>query len=49
VPEQVVVVAIFLGLVGIVAVVGVWLGMLLAPRLGRLTEPPDEVDGGDDD
>jgi hypothetical protein len=35
-----------LGLAAIIAVVGIRLGMLLAPRLDRLTEPHDEDDGG---
>jgi hypothetical protein len=42
-------VLVFAGLVTVVAVVGVWLGMLVAPRLGRLAEPPDEDDGDDDE
>jgi len=33
---------LFVALAGLVAVAGVWLGMLVAPRLGRLVEPPDE-------
>jgi hypothetical protein len=33
----------------VVAVVAVRLGMLLAPRLDRLTESDDEDDGGSDD
>jgi hypothetical protein len=45
VPELVV----FAGLVALIAVVAVRLGMLLAPRLDRLTEPHDEDDGGHDD
>ena len=39
----------FLGFTAIVAVVAIRLGMLLAPRLDRLTEPHDEDDGGNDD
>jgi len=38
---------VFVGLVGLVAATGVWLGMLVAPRLGRLVEPPDEGPGAD--
>jgi hypothetical protein len=45
VPELVV----FIALVAIVSVVGIRLGMLLAPRLDRMTEPHDEDDGGHDD
>jgi hypothetical protein len=40
---------LFLVVVAAVAVVGVRLGMLVAPHLGRLTEPHDEDDGGIDD
>jgi hypothetical protein len=45
VPELVV----FVALAVIVTVVGIRVGMLLAPRLDRLTEPHDEDDGGDTD
>jgi hypothetical protein len=41
--------AIFLALAAIVAVAGIRVGMLLAPRLDRLTEPHEEDDGGDTD
>lgn len=37
---------IYLGIVGLLAVVAVRLGMLLAPRLDRLTHSDDEDDGG---
>jgi hypothetical protein len=40
-----IVVAVFIGFVALVAVVGIRLGMLLAPRIDRLTEPNDEADG----
>ena len=40
---------VFLGLVAVLAVVGVRLGMLVAPRLGRLTESDDEDQGGKPD
>ena len=36
-------------IVTIVAVVGIRLGMLLAPRIDRLTEPGDEERRADDD
>ena len=42
-------VAMFLGLVVVVAVVGVRLGMLVAPRIDRLTDPHDEADGDEHD
>jgi hypothetical protein len=40
---------VFGALVAVVAAAGIWLGMLIAPRLGRLADPPDEDEGGDDD
>ena len=42
-------VLLFGGLVVVIAVVGVRLGMLLAPRIDRLTQPNDEADGDDHD
>ncbi len=39
---------VFLGLVAVLVVVAVRLGMLVAPRLDRLTAPDDEDDGGHD-
>jgi hypothetical protein len=33
---------IFLAIVGVIAVVGVRVGMLVAPRIGRLAGDPDE-------
>ena len=47
--SPIVVAALFVGLVVIVAVVGVRLGMLVAPRIDRLTEPHDEADGDQHD
>jgi len=47
-PIQLVALVLFLAIVAVVAVVGVRLGMLLAPRIGRLAERGDEEDGGDD-
>ena len=41
--------AVFVLIVVVVAVVGVRLGMLVAPRIDRLTEPHEEEPGGDDD
>ena len=40
---------LFLAIAAVLAVVAVRLGMLLAPRLDRLTEPRDEDDGDHDD
>lgn len=37
---------IFMVLVAVIAVVAIRLGMLVAPRLDRLTTPDDEDDGG---
>ncbi|HEX7950315.1 MAG TPA: hypothetical protein VF494_08200 [Candidatus Limnocylindrales bacterium] len=41
--------AVFLVLVAVVAVAGIRVGMLVAPRLGRLADPDDEDQGGDAD
>jgi len=35
---------VFGALVAVVAAAGIWLGMLIAPRLGRLADPPAEDD-----
>ena len=40
--------AIFLVFVALIAVVGVRLGMLVAPRLERLADDPDEEPRADD-
>lgn len=37
---------VFLAAVGVIAIVGIGIGMLVAPRLGRLAERIDE-DAGD--
>jgi NADH:ubiquinone oxidoreductase subunit 3 (subunit A) len=42
-------VVIFGVVVAVVAVAGIRLGMLLAPRIDRLTEPHDEERRADDD
>jgi hypothetical protein len=47
-PELVAVI-VFVALVAVVAVVGIRLGMLVAPRLDRLTTPAEEDTSGDDD
>jgi hypothetical protein len=36
----------FVGVVAVIAVVGLRLGMLVAPRLDRMTTPDDEDEGG---
>jgi hypothetical protein len=46
--DQLVALAVFAVIVAVLAVGGVRLGMLLAPRIDRLTEPHDEAEGGDD-
>ena len=40
---------VFVAVVVLVVVVGIRLGMLLAPRLDRLTGSNEEDEGGDDD
>lgn len=37
---------VYLVIVGLIAVVAIRLGMLVAPRLDRMTAPDDEDDGG---
>lgn len=40
---------VFLVIVAVVAIGGIRLGMLLAPRIDRLSERNEEEHGGDDD
>ena len=40
---------VFGGIVLVMAVVGIRLGMLLAPRIGRLADRDEEEERGDDD
>jgi hypothetical protein len=47
--ETLTAVVLFAVAVVVVAVVGVRLGMLVAPRIDRLTERSEEEPGGDDD
>ncbi len=47
--EALIALVVFVVIVIVVAVVGVRLGMLLAPRIDRLTERNTEEPGGDDD
>jgi NADH:ubiquinone oxidoreductase subunit K len=42
-------VVVLMAIAAVAAVVAIRLGMLVAPRLDRLTEPDDEDDGGDHD
>jgi hypothetical protein len=41
-------VAIYLVAVVVIAGLGIWIGMIIAPRIGRLMAPPDEDQDGDD-
>jgi hypothetical protein len=47
--DQLIAVVIFGLLVAALAAGGIRLGMLLAPRIDRLTEPDDEAERADDD
>jgi hypothetical protein len=47
--SEVIVIVVFTAIVVVVAVAGVRLGMLLAPRIDRLSGPDGEEHGGDDD
>ena len=47
--QELIALALFILIVVVVAVVGVRLGMLVAPRIDRLTERTEEEPGGDDD
>jgi NADH:ubiquinone oxidoreductase subunit 3 (subunit A) len=47
--EGLIALVVFVVIVVVVAVAGVRLGMLLAPRIDRLTQPSEEEPGGDDD
>jgi hypothetical protein len=47
--EPLIALGVFVLIVIVVAVIGVRLGMLLAPRIDRLTERNEEEPGGDDD
>jgi NADH:ubiquinone oxidoreductase subunit 3 (subunit A) len=47
--DSLIALVVFAVIVVVVAVVGVRLGMLLAPRIDRLTERTEEEPGGDDD
>ena len=47
-PGQLLALLVFVAIVVGMAVIGVRLGMLLAPRIGRLADRGDEEDRGDD-
>jgi hypothetical protein len=40
---------VFLAVVAVLVVIAIRLGMLLAPRLDRMTQPDDEDEGGHPD
>ena len=41
-------VIVYLAIVAAIAGLGIWIGMIIAPRIGRLMAPPDEDQDGDD-
>jgi len=47
--DQLIAVAVFASVVAVLVVGGIRLGMLLAPRIDRLSGANEEVDGADDD
>jgi len=47
--DQLIALAVFGAIVAVLVVGGIRLGMLLAPRIGRLSEPNEEDHGADDD
>ena len=47
--NELIAVLVFAVVVAVVAVVGIRLGMLVAPRIDRLTEPTDEEQRAADD
>jgi hypothetical protein len=46
--DPILVAVLLLGIAAVVAAVGIAIGMLVAPAIGRLGEPHDEETGGDD-
>lgn len=47
--DQLIALVLFIAIVAFLVVVGIRLGMLLAPRIDRLIEPNQEDEGADDD
>ena len=47
--DELIALLVFVAIVAAIVVVGIRLGMLLAPRIDRLSEPNEEVEGVDDD
>lgn len=41
-------VLVFVVVVGVLLVGGIWIGMLFAPRIGRLSDSEEEGSGDDD-
>ena len=47
--DELIALSVFVAIVAAMVVVGIRLGMLIAPRIGRLSEPNEEDEGADDD
>lgn len=47
--DQLIAVIVFAAIVAVLVVVGIRVGMLLAPRIDRLGGSEEEVEGADDD
>lgn len=45
---QLVAAIVLIAIAGALLAGGIWLGMLIAPRLGRLSDPDDEASSDDD-
>lgn len=45
---QLVAAIVLIAIAGALLAGGIWLGMLIAPRLGRLSDPDDEAPSDDD-
>jgi hypothetical protein len=46
--SEIVAALVYIAIVGVLAAGAVWVGMLVAPRLGRLMDHDDEGPGDDD-
>lgn len=47
--DQLIALIVFVAIVAVLVVVGIRVGMLIAPRIDRLSGSEDEVEGADDD
>ena len=47
--DQLIAVVVFAAIVSVLVVVGIRVGMLIAPRIDRLSGSEEEVEGADDD